>query len=180
METIWRNLLWNQFGAAIDTLENAIRACPDDLWRAPLWNEPDHSEWADFWHPDWAQFWYIAFHTLFGLDYNLSDDPETFATPAPIKQTEPEMDAGLHERVYSRDELLTYLEYGRDRCRARIASADLLAPQRCRPNSPDMTVAELLLYTMRHVEEHAAQLNMLLGQKTGSAPEWVGRSESDL
>jgi hypothetical protein len=26
---------------------------------------------------------------------------------------------------------------------------------------------------MRHVAGHAAQLNMLLGQKTGSAPGWV-------
>jgi uncharacterized damage-inducible protein DinB len=38
-----------------------------------------------------------------------------------------------------------------------------------------LTVAELLLYTMRHVQEHAAQLNMLLGQKTGSTPGWVGQ-----
>jgi hypothetical protein len=32
---------------------------------------------------------------------------------------------------------------------------------------------ELLLYTMRHVQGHASQLNLVLGQKTGSAPVWV-------
>ena len=175
MEATWRNLLWRQFGAAIEILENSIRACPDELWRARLWDEPKRSEWADFWRDEWAEFWYIAFHTLFWLDYYLSDDPETFATPAPISQREPEMDSVLPQRVYSREELLAYLQYGREKCRARIASVDLLMPQRCRPNSPDMTVAELMLYTMRHVEGHAAQLNMLLGQKTGSASDWVGR-----
>jgi uncharacterized damage-inducible protein DinB len=180
MESIWRNLIWRQFGAAIDMLENSIRACPDDLWRARLWDDPEHSEWGDAWHPEWAEFWYIAYHTLFWLDYYLSEDPETFSTPTPISQREPEMDSVLPERVYSRGELLAYLQYGREKCRTRIASADLLASQRCRPNTPDMTVAELLLYTMRHVEEHNAQLSMLLGQKTGSALEWVGRTKSKL
>jgi len=37
-----------------------------------------------------------------------------------------------------------------------------------------------LLYTMRHVQEHAAELNMLLGQKTGSAPGWVGQVTAEL
>jgi hypothetical protein len=28
---------------------------------------------------------------------------------------------------------------------------------------------------MRHVQEHAAQLSLYLGQQTGSAPGWVGK-----
>jgi hypothetical protein len=31
---------------------------------------------------------------------------------------------------------------------------------------------------MRHVQEHAAQLNLFLGQKAGSAPGWVGKAKS--
>ena len=30
----WRELLWGQLGGAIDMLENAILACPDQVWRA--------------------------------------------------------------------------------------------------------------------------------------------------
>jgi hypothetical protein len=30
---------------------------------------------------------------------------------------------------------------------------------------------------MRHVQEHAAQLNMFLGQWTGSAAGWVGSAK---
>jgi len=39
-----------------------------------------------------------------------------------------------------------------------------------------LSVAELLLDNMRHVQHHAAQLNLVLRQKTGSAPKWVTAS----
>jgi hypothetical protein len=32
MDDFWKTVLWQQFGAAIDMLENAVRACPDELW----------------------------------------------------------------------------------------------------------------------------------------------------
>jgi hypothetical protein len=41
----------------------------------------------------------------------------------------------------------------------------------------EVSFAELLLYNMRHVAGHAAQLNLLLGQKMGSAPGWVTGAE---
>jgi len=41
MDDFWKTLLWQQFGAAIDMLENAMHACPDDLWsnadEKPAW-----------------------------------------------------------------------------------------------------------------------------------------------
>jgi hypothetical protein len=41
-----------------------------------------------------------------------------------------------------------------------------------------MSLAELLLYNMRHIQEHAAQLSLFLGQKVGSAPGWVAKAQS--
>ena len=38
-----------------------------------------------------------------------------------------------------------------------------------------MSNGELLLYNMRHVQHHAAQLNLLLRQTTNSAPRWVSK-----
>jgi len=35
MNTTWNKIFWRQFGASIDMLENAIVACPDDLWSDP-------------------------------------------------------------------------------------------------------------------------------------------------
>jgi hypothetical protein len=34
------------------------------------------------------------------------------------------------------------------------------------------------LYNMRHVQEHAAQLSFLLGQKFSFDPGWVGRAKN--
>jgi hypothetical protein len=40
--TASREAIWRQFGASIDMLEGAIRACPDDLWA-------DRSQQPVFW-----------------------------------------------------------------------------------------------------------------------------------
>jgi hypothetical protein len=66
MDQTFKQILWQQFGAAIDMFENAITACPETLW--------DTEE----------QFWYRCYHTLFFLDYYLDDSPDTFMPPAPF------------------------------------------------------------------------------------------------
>lgn len=173
MNSNWREIIWHQFGAAILTLENAIRACPDELWRAHLWAEKDVA--------DFAAFWYISYHTLFWLDFYCSETYESFAPPAPFTLSEHDADGILPERVYTKDELLSYLEYGRAKCRAQISSAsDLLALQQVRADWEDMTIAGLLLYNMRHVQEHAAQLSMFLGNHNLSTPGWVSRDTNPL
>lgn len=165
----WNKIIWNQFGAAIDMLDNAIQACPDDLWQARLFSEQP---------PEFAEFWYVAYHCLFWLDFYLSETAEGFAPPAPF--TLSEFDAGLlPERVYSKEELRTYLQYGRSKCRTTIESmTDFMAPQQVRPNWRIESVAELLIYNLRHVQEHAAQLALFLGQNVGSAPGWVGKAQA--
>jgi hypothetical protein len=39
MADVWKTLLWRQFGAAIDMLDNALRECPDELWTGILWGD---------------------------------------------------------------------------------------------------------------------------------------------
>ena len=40
---------------------------------------------------------------------------------------------------------------------------------------------ELLLYTMRHVQEHAAQLNLFLGQHAiDGASDWVSQGKAEI
>ena len=171
MAMTWKASVWRQFGAAIDMLDNALRACPDELWQERLYNERSVE-------PQFAEFWYVVYHALFWLDLYLSDSAEEFAPPAPFTLSELEA-ARPPERVYTKAELQTYLEYGRNKGRAKLESlADALIPQPIRPDWPDMSVAELLLYNMRHVQEHAAQLSLFLGQKVGSAPGWVAKARS--
>jgi uncharacterized damage-inducible protein DinB len=42
------------------------------------------------------------------------------------------------------------------------------------------SVIELLLYNMRHVQHHTAQLNLLLRQGIGNAPRWVSQTKENL
>jgi uncharacterized damage-inducible protein DinB len=83
--------------------------------------------------------------------------------------------------VYSKDELLAYLELDRNRCRAAIT---LLTEERahkpCGFRRGELTEAELLLYNMRHVQHHAAQLNLILRQTIDSAPGWVSKTKVKL
>ena len=168
MNTLWKTAVWQQFGAAIDDLDHVLRACPDELWRARLWNDPSQEK---FFLPE---FWYIVYHSLFWLDLYLTGAEEGFAPPPPFLLVEQDENGPLPERPYTKDELQAYLELCRKRCRETLESlTDEASRRRCRFAWGEVSFAELLLYSMRHVAGHAAQLNMLLGQKTGSAPGWV-------
>ncbi len=68
-------------------------------------------------------------------------------------------------RVYSRDELLGYLDYCRNKYQQTILSlTPEQAGQMCTFPWGEVPYGELMLYVMRPVQEHAAQLNMFLGQ----------------
>ena len=178
MDTTWKAILWNQFGAAIDMMENAIRACPDEEWG-------DFSKKPEWKKKDVVGFWYLVYHTLFFLDYYLTHPAPTseneFSPPAPFTLSEFDPAGALPERVYTKEELLSYLDF----CRKQLGRlmADFSEEKAHRPSGipyRDMTVAELLLYNMRHVQHHAAQLNLLLRQKIDSAPNWVSKTKVKL
>ena len=161
-----KTIIWKQFGASIDMLENAIRACPGSLWS-------DRTQRPEF--------WYVAFHTLFYLDLYLSESDAGFAPPAPFTLDEMDERGLLPERVYTKEELQKYLEHGREKCRGTIASiTEEKGNRRCGFEWLDLSVAEVLLYNMRHGQHHAGQLNLILRQKIDSAPRWVRKTETTL
>ncbi|HEU0015381.1 MAG TPA: DinB family protein [Longimicrobium sp.] len=162
METPLGTVLWRQFGAAIDTLENAMHACPDALWADPEQR---------------PEFWYLVFHTLFFLDLYLSESEDGFAPPPPLTLDELDPAGVMPERPYTKDELQRYLDHGRARCRrAMEALTDETARVPRRFGAREMSTLELHLYNLRHVQHHAAQLNLILRQQTDSAPGWVSRA----
>ena len=167
MEPAWKSILWGQFGAAIDMLENAMNACPEALWSDRA-RQPE--------------FWYLVYHTLFWLDYYLSEDPAGFAPPAPFNLDEMDPAGLLPDRVYTKAKLRAYLEHGRGKCRVVIAGmSEAQANERRGLGSSNQgTFEELLLYNLRHVQHHAAQLNLLLRQNANSAPRWVARAKDEL
>ncbi|HEX7078361.1 MAG TPA: DinB family protein [Candidatus Eisenbacteria bacterium] len=166
MNETWRRIIWQQFGAAIDALENAMRACPESLWG-------DRSKQPEF--------WYIVFHTLFWLDFYVLADPDRFKPPAPFGLEEMDPAGVLPDRVYSKDELLIYLEHDRRACREAIRDlTEEGATRRYRSGRKDLPYVEWLLYNMRHVQHHAGQLHLILRREIDSAPLWTTRARQDL
>ncbi len=159
MDLPLKTILWQQFGASIDMLENALGACPDELWNTE------------------SQFWYIGYHTLFYFDYYLSDAPESFLPPAPFTLSELDLEGVMPDRVYSKQELFDYLKFCRQKCHDLIAGLTAEgAAKRFINEYRNYSVLETLIYNMRHVQHHAAQLNLLLRQGMNDAPRWVSRT----
>jgi hypothetical protein len=158
MDNTLKTSLCQQFGAAIDYLVETVKSCPDALWLAALWQTPDAP-------PERAQFWYVTYHTLFWLDLYLTGAEEGFLPPEPFSLIEQYGHDPMPERAYSKDELLAYLQGCRQRCAATIdALTDAALERRCVFGWGECSFHELLIYNLRHVHGHAAQLNMLLGQ----------------
>jgi hypothetical protein len=105
MAIIDNEMLWRQFGAAIDMLSDALHDCPDELWEERLW-EDQSDQWVA---AGFSAFWYLGYHTLFWLDLYLTGAEEGFSPPAPFDLVEMEPGEVL-PRTYTREQLLSYLE----------------------------------------------------------------------
>lgn len=171
MDRLGKTSLWHQFGAAIDTLDRAIRDCPDDLWDEQVWVNPDEPA-------GYAKFWNLTFHALFWLDLYLHGSVQGFTPPSPFTLDELDPAGLLPERAYSKDELQRYLAYCRQKCHDTIhALTDETANRRCRFGWGEVSFYELQLYNMRHIQEHAAQFNLFLGQKGIAVGGWVAQAQ---
>jgi hypothetical protein len=171
MINILQESLWKQFGASIDMLKNAIALYPEESWTTH------------------KKFFYNAYHCLVFLDYYLTFPADHFTSPLPFTLTEPgaipedAIDDVIPDRIYSKKELLDYLQVSREKCRRVIEglTAEKLEERWIeKDGNKNYSVLELLLYNMRHVQHHAAQLNMLLRQGFNKAPGWVRRAEDAL
>jgi hypothetical protein len=155
--------LWRQLSAALAMLENAIKACPEELWRRPS---------------NQMGFWYMAYHTLFILDWDLSVAGAKFVVPAfDVHKYEWNRQEPPYEHPYSQEDVGSYLNVCRDRMRTlvtalRAGDRSLNGCHRIRTDAD-----ELVVYHIRHVQHHAAQLNLLLRQNVNDAPRWVRRGD---
>ncbi len=160
MNIDYRSVVWKQYGAALDMLDDAIRLCPDPLWTAELWKDADDARYG--------QFWFVAYHTIFWSDLFLTGSKEGFTPPPPFVR------GRLPDQPYSQEQVLAYLRECRRRCRTTLESlTDERAQQRCVFEWMEPTFLELQLYAMRHVQEHAAQLSLLLGLHEVAGLDWV-------
>lgn len=160
MDTLLKKGVWQQFGAAIDTLDDALALCPDHLWEVVMWEDPDDSRYG--------QFWYIAYHTLSWTDLFLTSTYKDFQPPAPFLRGK------FPEQPYTRAQIKTYLEHCRGLAHAIIENlTDEKAYEVRKFEWMEPTYLELLFYSMRHLQEHAAQMNLVLGQHGVTGQDWV-------
>jgi len=87
-------ILWSQFGASIQMMGNAIKTCPENLWSD---RKQKH------------EYWYLVYHTLFWLDFYLTDNPDDYSLRHPFTLSELDPEGLLPHRVYTKKELLNYL-----------------------------------------------------------------------
>jgi hypothetical protein len=163
MDSMLKSSVWQQFGAAIDTLDSAINLCPDHLWMAALWKDTEDERYG--------QFWFIVYHTLFWTDLYLTGSSDGFLPPPPFIRGK------LPEIPYTKEQLCTYLDHCRRKCQTTIESlTDERANQTCTFNWVEASFLEMQLYSMRHVQEHSAQLNLMLGQHDISVNDWIPKA----
>jgi len=161
MSVPWKEILCWQYAAALDMLANAVRACPDELWTADVWRD-------DELQPGYNHVWYVAAHTLMWSDIALSGTEEGFAPPPPFVR------GRLPDQPYGRDDILAYYAAVRRKLWDIVPSlTDEAAARVCPFEWMSPTFVELQLYSLRHVQEHVAQLNLLLGDRADIHLDWI-------
>jgi uncharacterized damage-inducible protein DinB len=184
LETFWTDALWQQFGAAMKMLDNALQACPDSLWRERLWSAPPDDPQSPR-----GEVWRTAYHTLYWLDLYLSSIADAPGVTPPSPFPAPSLDAedDEPERPYTKEEVRAYLAYTAQKCQRIIAT---LSGERARypyefpwekGQGRPMSYGELMLYVLRHTQEHAAQLSLFLGRRgiPDEDLDWVMRATSE-
>lgn len=118
-------------------------------------------------------FWAICHHTLFWADLYLFGAVDGFNPPLPFGLEELDPAGVLPAQIFQKEDLITYLLWIRRKCATVLDSStsDELA-RICSFSWGSMSYMELCLDNIRHVQEHAAQLNMFLGQQKGLRTRW--------
>ena len=166
MDANLKTSLWNQFGAAIDTLDDALTLCPDSLWETVLWDDEEDARYG--------QFWYVAYHTVVWLDLYLFGASEGFAPPPPFVRGQ------LPEKPHTKELVRGYLAQCRQKCQTILESlTDEKANQICTFDWIETSYLMLQIYSMRHVQEHASQLNLILGQHDVPELDWVATARKN-
>ena len=169
-----KQLISNQFDAALCTLNACVDRCPDAAWDAPVAN---------------MKFCQVAFHTLFYADYYLGPDGEKDAFRAqPFHRENAAMFRDYEEfepreqvLIYDRPSIRKYLQHCRTKAANAIESetaASLAAPAAFGRRA--FSRAELYVYNTRHIQHHAAQLSLRLRLDHAIEVPWVGSGWREL
>ena len=160
-----KKIITSQYMASLEMLAQAVTQCPDQLWA-----DPD----------DVNQFWNIAYHALFYTHLYLQESEDQF------QPLEKHVD-GLHyfdpqlefttedtedELPFSKEDLLTYLDFCRQVVRDRIPATNLEGQSGF--DWISFNKLQLQFYNIRHIQHHVGELYERLGTRAGIEVRWVG------
>jgi hypothetical protein len=146
---------------ALRLMEAALRDCPDELWETDLW--PDEPPTGPTPHGGLhgSAPWFLAYHTLLCLDYDLTGEFEAWEPPKPFDENT----YAFPNRMYTKPELLGYLDWCRGRVRdtldaltEEVAARPLPSTHRYHGKLFGVLVGSMPL----HVVEHASQIRQFL------------------
>jgi hypothetical protein len=151
----------SNFEQALRLMQAALTDCPDELWEADLW--PHEAPTGPTPHAGLhgSAPWFLGYHVLLTLDYDLAAELEPWEPPRPFDDNT----YAFPNRVFTRSELLAYLDYCRERVRHTLDGLTEEAAGRRLPDAHryhgtpyGVVVGGIPL----HVHEHAAQIRQFL------------------
>jgi hypothetical protein len=159
-------LIQSQYDATLDMLDEAIQACPEDLWADTSFKNA---------------FWHVAYHALFYTHLYLGQRLENFV---PWSKGRPEYellgdtlpwDPQRKPKIgepYTKGEVLEYLAFCRQVIENQVPALDLEAASGF--DWLPFDKLELQFYNIRHAQHHTGQLTERLRSSTGTGIRWVG------
>lgn len=149
------------FEEALQLMEAALTDCPDELWETDLW--PDEAPTGPTAHGGLhgSAPWFLAYHALLTLDYDLTAEFEPWEPPQPFDENT----YSFPNRMFTKAELLGYVDYCRGRVRRTLDALTEDAAARPLPSSHRYhgVLYGLIVGGMPlHVVEHASQIRQFL------------------
>ena len=154
-DSLFIDICKQNYLALIKMVYQAIKLCPDELWSKET---------------DKPQFWQEVYHTLYYLDFYLSEN---------IKAHQPKFDfkenlAKKPTIVLSKKDVSTYLEEVKNKCQNFFNK--LTAKEIEGKNSfgwTGSTVGHRIIYNLRHSQHHMGKINEILKRNGIEASKWV-------
>src|SRR5262245_54652106 len=162
----FKQLIANQFEAALCTLNACVDRCPETAWKGRVAN---------------LKFCQVVFHTLFYADFYLGANEDPFRQQ-PFHQSNQDFFGDYEEfedrpptSLYDKASIKKYLSHCRTKAAQVIAAetAELLSG-RAQFAKRTVSRAELHVYNLRHIQHHAAQLSLRLRLDSNEDIPWIG------
>jgi hypothetical protein len=151
----------SNFEQALRLMEAALTDCPGELWETDLW--PDEAPTAPTPHGGLhgSAPWFLGYHALTTLDYDLTAEFEPWGPPQPFDENT----YSSPDRMFTKAELLGYVEYCRERVRRTLEALTVDTAARPLPGAHryhGMVYGVIVGSAPLHVVEHAAQIRQFL------------------